>query len=208
MHDGVVWHEPRDSLPLGVASIAEHHVQLRRVRVIKDDPFFDAQMAAGDARARGDRNVGSTEDERACCEWKPRVAQVNVCHCAKGSSNDQRRVTGSDVEDVCDDERHGLRDLERWAGPNERAKTLKHVVTNSAVADTRRTVEVWSHDFEASVVTAHSRRAHIVERRKVCVEGMQHAAVVGACDSHDVFKVGERRSEVVYHERQSKRRNV
>ena len=76
--------------------------------------------------------------------------------------------------------RGALRDLERRARPDKRVKTLKFVVTNGAVADTRRAVEVRAHDFEASVVTVHSRRAHIVERCEVCVEGAQHAAVVGA----------------------------
>ena len=55
---------------------------------------------------------------------------------------------GTYVEDVCDYKRRGLFDLERWARPYGRVETLELVVADGAVANTRRTVEIWSNDFE------------------------------------------------------------
>ena len=81
-------------------------------------------------------------------------------------------------------------------------------MANGAVADSWRAVKVGADDLKAAVIARHTRGANIVERSKVRVEGMEHAAVVGTRDAYDVFKVGKRRSEVVCHERQGERRDA
>ena len=80
-----------------MTSIVEHHIQLRGVRVVEDDPLSDAETAAGDARAHGDRDVSPTKDEGASCNREPRVAKVDSSYWVKGAAHDQRRVTGTYV---------------------------------------------------------------------------------------------------------------
>ena len=73
LQNGIVRHEARDPLPLWVTSIVTHDVKLRWVGVVEDDPLASSKPTARDARTASDRHVGATEDEGACCDWKPRV---------------------------------------------------------------------------------------------------------------------------------------